>query len=267
MSKNVIVQTNIVGDSELTKGGMYKMFAYVPQIYEVSHRRAKEYADRIGADYVQITDDRYYPGAHPIMQKCGVFHSDFDKWDNIVHFDSDLIVHHNTPNIFQVMDDSDRKFFCAKEDYKGFPRWKNYFNVGFFGIKRELLNAFKPIWKEYWDKHTASKTRLTEQGAMNEMIETFYPEYGILSSHWNGILATKSPLFTTHYCGPIIKARFGNFERVEKHKHQVLSNLSPQEIDDLIFYSEENDKNFNSHHTSRKRGRSFKGHSKNTESL
>lgn len=258
MSKNVIVQTNIVMDTPLTANGMYKMFAYVPEIYAVSNQRAKEYADRIGADYIQITDDRYYPGGHPILQKCGIFHSDFDQWDNIVHFDSDLIVHHNTPNIFEVMDASDKEWFCVKEDYKGWVRWKDYFNVGFFGIKRPLIDKFKPIWKEYWDKHVNSKSRLTEQAALNDMIEHHYPDYGILSAHWNGILATKSPLFTTHYCSPIIKTRFKNLSRVESHKHVILDNASQEYIDSLIYHSEENDLRFNSHHTSRKRGRSFK---------
>lgn len=223
---------------------------YIQDMYDESMKKAKEYADKYGADYHCITTEEYRKDVKPTWQRFAIWNSDYDKYDNIIYCDADYVwVPENAPNLFEIMNKSEHCFFARKENNdptkKVLPKLKKklglpddymYFNAGFFGITREGINKLKPFVDKYVDQNM--KSQWFDQDALNTMIYNELGEYGILSRHWNGIMATKLPLFGVHYCS-ITKQQF----TVEKHKKLIAEKIARaktvKDLNNLVWLDEE----------------------------
>ena len=245
MSKVLLLQVNIPTVSEKKLHGL----VYSKEIYEKSHENNSAYAKRIGADYFQITDDRYYPNTHPVWQKCAVFHKDFSEYDTIIYADSDFMFHSESPNILEVIANRKEGFFIGleSEDIKPFTIYKgrgqeNRFNVnsGLFIIRRDLINELGDSWKWYWEEHINKRrvNKFHDQDAIRDIVHELISEKtAYLSRHWNGTWAIKFPLFATHYCALRKRNYTPDYhKKIEEWKKRKLSELSNEDINNLHFY-------------------------------
>ena len=90
MRKQLVFQVNIKPDKPKEDKG--QRFTYMEDIYTLSNKRVKSWAESMGADYILITDDRYLKDIHPAWQRIIIFDKSFNKdYDDILYLDSDLI--------------------------------------------------------------------------------------------------------------------------------------------------------------------------------
>jgi len=244
MSNALVLQVNLPGKQVKNPS----MMAYTPDIYSVSNRDVKKYADRIGADYVCIRDDRHYPGTHPVWQKCAVFSPEYSQYETIIFADSDYMFHDASPNLLDITNIPDKNFYIALEiTEKLTPKWDKStehwnINSGLFVIKKPLRDRLQTVWKWYWDEYTQGRRRKTiggEQDAIRDMMhDHFLNETQFLNKHWNGGKAIKRPLFGLHYCA-MRKMEFtiDAYNRAVQNKRERLSQMSQEEIESLYYES------------------------------
>lgn len=200
MTKKLIFQINVPNYN-----GRVKLTAYtfVKDMYEISQRNAKRYADKTGADYYVLTDPKDFKPAenkHLDYQKLKMY--DFLDYDNIVYLDSDYIIKDNAPNLFELCGDN---FAASIDSGKGvdelaqelnMPR-NRYFNAGFMYLnKTTLLNT-----KDFISEYLKTDYRFDGQGLLNKM---FY-DRGISflelpSADWNPVDKTFGT-YADHYAG------------------------------------------------------------------
>ncbi len=227
MKDNVLlIQVNVPNEIKEKQGYL----DYAPTIYSISNKNVREYADRIGCDYKLITECKYLPNHHPAWQRFGIFTNEYDKYNIIIYMDSDYITHAMTPNILDVIKNRPEEFFAVVDGPESkMKEDPEYFNSGFFIIKRPLINRLKKVYLQYADEYKDHYR--VDQDALNAMRPIYFPNYCKLSSHWNGILAIKRPLFATHYCA-LRKRDFkaSDYYRHETYKLNTLSEMSDSDI-------------------------------------
>ena len=145
------------------------------KLAEDSSSFAKEYADRVGADYC-FEREQKIPDMEP-SHHTRFFHAfratapDWDDYDFVLYLDSDVIVKRDAPDIFEKGTDPLNQFFACREivDYEAFlakkmvwkkqgwlrdhayayrfyNKWEQYFNAGMF-------MAGKRARRLLWDSH------------------------------------------------------------------------------------------------------------------
>ena len=231
--KNLILQVTV----KLPNPRKWGMFSYTEELYDLSNKTVKEYAERIGADYHCITESKM---SHPMWDRMRIFDGEFTEYDQILYVDSDYFFHELTPNIFEwtqkqnelgflVLDHQDQdKPKC--EESKRRSMTTRYFNAGFFLFKREFMDRF-PNWRDAHLKYINSQLR--DQDAINFLIKDHLDDIKILSRHWNGIMSVVEPLFSIHY-GGLRKTDWTeekHNERIEEKKDRIRG-MTIQEIED-----------------------------------
>lgn len=147
------------------------------RIGEISVPLIKEYADKVGADFIKLTDFGSY--WHPALCKLNIYNL-LDEYERIIYFDSDTIIHPNTPNLFEVVDAEllgmfeENKYTNYHTAYRKFcddlevdhSQWNgNYYNSGVIVCSQKH--------KDIFDKTLSSKIGICEyyeQTPMNIMI-------------------------------------------------------------------------------------------------
>lgn len=230
--KTLLLQVNVPGKVKEKQG----FLDYAPSIYSISNRNVKEYAKRIGVEYRCIDHCDYMPEYHPTWQRFAIMHEDYDEWDQIIYMDSDYVTHAMTPDLIEIVKDRKENFFAVVDNVgvtkTGDP---TYFNAGFFIIRRPLIEKLKPLYIKYCIEY--KKSGMVDQDALNAMRrDHFEDDYGKLSNNWNGVLAIKRPLFSTHYCA-LRKRDFKaeDYYRHETRKLKVLGEMTKEEIEDLYW--------------------------------
>jgi hypothetical protein len=85
MDKNLIVT--------ITIGDRYT------QLSKATHPTIEKYAEKIGCDFIVIRDTKY---SIPHYEKCNLKKL-FEEYDRICYIDTDIIVHPDAPNIFDIV--------------------------------------------------------------------------------------------------------------------------------------------------------------------
>ena len=99
-------------------------------------------ADRVGADYHEITDNSALSGWGPQWQRLSQFTSDiFKQYDYVMHHDADFIWSLDAPNPFELAEGND---LCAVPDLEENARRKR-----FKEIMNKTLKVDKPCLKHY----------------------------------------------------------------------------------------------------------------------
>lgn len=75
---------------------------FFKQMAEVTHPTIKEYAEKIGADFVVWGEEEAKSHIHPDFVKLD-FHKLFERYDRILYIDTDIIVREDAPSLFDVV--------------------------------------------------------------------------------------------------------------------------------------------------------------------
>lgn len=215
--KNLILQVAV----KVPNPPKSSTFSYTEEMYDLSNKKCKEYADRIGADYYCITESTQ---PHPAFDRMRIFNREFTEYDQILYVDSDYFFHELTPNLFEytqrqnelgflVLDNQDQGTPACIENQRR-SMTTRYFNSGFFLFKREFIDKFHNTWKDAQLKYL--DVALKDQDAINFLIKDHLDDIQILSRHWNGVFAIVEPLFSIHYAG----IRKSNWTE-EKHNERI----------------------------------------------
>ena len=92
-------------------------------LYKASSFHARKYADKIGADYLLINEERISVpsvGAKPIFhhacfQRLQVMSPEFRHYDYVIYLDSDVVPKGNSPNILDHFGVNEGNFFAVQE--------------------------------------------------------------------------------------------------------------------------------------------------------
>jgi hypothetical protein len=119
-------------DNEYMKSAIYTLNInnYFPEMLEITIPLMREYANRIGSDFIEITE-RKFPNWHMIYEKLQIYELG-KNYDWNIFFDGDLLVN---PLMFQDLTklDNDRVYF--KDGYRA-------------NIKFKMTSKFLPVFKK-----------------------------------------------------------------------------------------------------------------------
>jgi lipopolysaccharide biosynthesis glycosyltransferase len=207
--KKLVFQINVPNYVQTDKVTAY---TFMKNMYEVSERNARRYAEKCGADYYKVTSaDDYKPaaGKHLDYQKLKAY--DFVDYDSIVYFDSDYIIKDNAPNLFELCGNT---FSAALDSGKsankladdlGIP-YDRYFNAGFMYLTKDVLENTKQFLSEYLQNNYP----FDGQGLLNKLFFDKGINFNKLPAHqWNPVGKTFGE-FADHYAGKK-KERWGRF--------------------------------------------------------
>lgn len=200
MPKKIVFQINIPNYAQPDRLTTY---SFHQEMYAISERNARKYANRCGADYYIVTDiNDFKPaaGKHIDYQKLKFY--DFEDYDQVVYFDSDYIIKDNAPDLFKMCRD---KFHAVTDpgktvpelaDNLGIPR-NRYFNAGFMFIPQRVIK----ITKDKIEDYLKVEYEFQGQGLLNKLFYDSKVEYVPLeSSDWNPVKKTFGT-YADHYAG------------------------------------------------------------------
>jgi lipopolysaccharide biosynthesis glycosyltransferase len=207
--KKLVFQINVPNYVQTNKVTTY---TFMKEMYEVSERNARRYAEKCGADYYKvIIPDDYKPaaGKHLDYQKLKAY--DFLDYDRIVYFDSDYIIKDAAPNLFELCGNTFSAALDVGKSAKrlaeelGIPH-NSYFNAGFMYLTKDVLESTKNFLPEYL-KHNYP---FDGQGLLNKLFFDKRINFNKLPAHqWNPVSKTFGE-FADHYAGKK-KERWGRF--------------------------------------------------------
>lgn len=186
--KKLLLQVNI----EPNAVQIGRKYHYVKDLYNLSHIKAKQYAEFCGADYLQINDYSFLPNKHAVYQKLKLL--EFNDYDQILYIDSDAVILNDVPNIYNL-----NVPFAAVPDYNWSSTAKSTTQIrrklckiynasddylpfcsGIFLINKEFLQRCRPIYKQFIDIYETQH----DQGVLNRCVVELGEKYHCLSSDW-----------------------------------------------------------------------------------
>ena len=208
--RNLVFQVNIK-DKNTNKGEGYikrKLgFPYCEELFKYSNLKAKEYADRVGADYFCLRDywhvlsDEFAATYHKLY-----IYELFKKYDKIFYVDSDAIITKICPDVFINND------FCSVRDFpetvwgdrmvKKIKEEGNITNehipfcAGIILFNKNFYKKTKDKWRdtlEFWKDKTSS----SDQIIWNKLVSKYYGNYNILEPNWGSWF--RKGKYITHY--------------------------------------------------------------------
>lgn len=126
------------------------------KIAQITHPTLRAYANRIGADFIDI-DTRSISQTTPHFEKFQIYHL-LNKYHRIIFIDTDIIVRHDCPNLFDIVpedklgafnegafiDRSEPMLMMSKQYQIDMSEWDGkYYNTGVLVISRKHKFLFK----------------------------------------------------------------------------------------------------------------------------
>ena len=163
------------------------IFSYVEEMYEVSNKMAKRYANRVGSDYYLVTTSNDWAlgaGRHPAYQKLKVY--DFIEYDAILYIDSDYIIKDNAPDVFRLFGNETSAVLQNKAGAAYLEKLKIpadcFPNTGFVYYTKEFLDSTRQYLPEYMKK----EWELCDQGLLGTLIFNLNLSFNKLDpNEWN----------------------------------------------------------------------------------
>lgn len=143
--KNLIVQIYV----DTKKYDNPNLLPSFDELSKISFTLAKNYAKKIGVDYVLITDP-YINYIHPTYERFRLFEESSwtDEYDNVLYLDSDVFIFQDSPDIFEMYPDLDKFKVCTHWDVVRYRIADDGgFNAGVFMLNRYSRNQMLPYLK------------------------------------------------------------------------------------------------------------------------
>ena len=221
--KNLIFQVNIKLDGIKTSGK--KKFIHYSNLYDFSNQRAKEYAEKVGADYICLKNTDWLGKDYaPVYHKLFIYELS-KTYDKIFYIDSDSIITKKCPNIFEydkfsaILDGRDTLSAISvrkrKNQIHSLPESHKYFQSGMVLFDKFFFENTKDKWREELDFWKTVKNAQHDQSIFNVLVSKYYGEYNILNPDWGAWW--KRGKYILHYTGhkqkeKWTKEKFDNFE-------------------------------------------------------
>jgi len=188
---------------------------------KLTHPTLKEYSKKCDADFVVISD----PAPFLIDDKFEGFriieiYNLFEKYDRILHLDTDTLVNKNCPNLFDVVPENmvgcviedvgtrleHRRYQIMKvQEQFGDIGWKNgLINGGIVMMSKQHRDIFSPHEGEYWKGWAGEQTHMS-YNINKYKYEVYELDYRwnhmtMFSEKWNGY-ANRFDSHIIHYAG------------------------------------------------------------------
>jgi hypothetical protein len=163
-------------------------------VLEITRLRMKDYADRVHADFIEITDNLHpeWPMDNKWRVRNYAWH-----YDRALFLDSDVVVMPNAPNIFEL----ETAPICVRDetaDYAGREGWNDQELADMFasqGIAKTTLQRFPNGGVILFDSNTSQlysepplpcpRTWCLDQHWLQHQIESTGTEVSWLDDRWN----------------------------------------------------------------------------------
>jgi hypothetical protein len=200
MTKKLVFQINVPNHIVTSKPTAY---TFVSEMYQISERNARRYADRCGADYYMVSnpdDFKLAAGKHLDYQKLKAY--DFKEYDQIVYFDSDYIIKESAPDLFLLCGNN---FSACVDAGKSAPKLaedlgipaNRYFNAGFMYLTKDVLD----LTRSYITEYLKYEYPFDGQGLLNKLFYDKNISINFLPAHhWNPVGKTFGD-YADHYAG------------------------------------------------------------------
>ena len=182
------------------------------KIYDICEKSQRAYAEKIGADFISITEKQFNENQCPHVEKLQAFEL-LEKYEKILYVDADVLIKKDAPDIFthekgyfyalseaecipvdptpqvnEILKHFKIPFFFPKvqkgeHKYKVIggvefkvpaPEWPQYFNTGVMLFDRSQINVWKKWdWKEYFETNGNPSIVPYEQNYINSLIIRF----------------------------------------------------------------------------------------------
>lgn len=210
---------------------------------DITFKSITKYADKCSADFVVLSNPApFLTSDNKPHYRILELYKMFDKYDRILHLDSDMIINKNCPNLFDVVpEDSigsiyedvgsrapDRRNKILKmQAHWGDVGWREgYTNAGTFMMSREHRNIFQSHNGEYWIAWGSADLH------MSYNIHKFGFNFHELGFEWNHMTMFSEPWNNhadrfksniIHYAGKgIFDSKFPTRIDQIKHDHQLI---------------------------------------------
>lgn len=213
------------------------------EIAQISHPIIQEFANKWGADFVQLTGVADCPSKlgqshYRIMQ----FYDLFNQYDRILSLDSDVIITPNCPNIFEevpvdkigtIFEDKGTRMKNRHERIRSIQSkfgnigWeKDYINIGVSLFSKEHKKIFTKIQNKYWNDRGYADPHLGYQikkfGFPIHELSYKFNHMTMFSEEWNGN-ANRFNSFIIHYAGAGIFDAKSRIEQMTNDKKTLYS--------------------------------------------
>jgi hypothetical protein len=162
------------------------------KLSELTHPIIKKYADKIGADFINLDSQRLSTST-PHWEKFRIFNL-LEDYERIIYLDTDVIIREDCPNLFEIVPESQLGMFneapytdrgkelmadiCRLYEIK-LDKWNGkYYNSGVMVISQVHKHLFRKPVKEYANFYEQSYLNMKIAEAVNnEEIEMFELDY------------------------------------------------------------------------------------------
>jgi hypothetical protein len=210
--KNIIVQIYISLDKFSDGGQGYPAF---DELSEISISLAKKYCNKIGAEYLLITEP-FINFVHPTYERLRLFEDPYwtDNYDNVLYLDSDVFIFDDAPNIFDLYPENTTFKVC--QHYQEFLRGgaPQGFNAGVFMLNKISRDIMLP----HLNYRVSPLFRAHDNTALVNCVNDSGVDVTVMDARFNAKNATDCYFSHTWGSG---KRKKPNMECILKAKAQV----------------------------------------------
>tara|TARA_B100000287_G_scaffold428439_1_gene479856 strand:- start:30 stop:704 length:675 start_codon:yes stop_codon:yes gene_type:complete len=203
--KTLVFQINIKPNGVKTSGR--KKFVYSNSLYNFSNQRAKEYANKFGADYFCLDNTNWLGNDYAPCYHTLYVYKLYKEYDKILYLDSDAVITKKCPNIFDynefsaVIDNaptpSGQKRLQRKLEIHGIKNQHDYFCSGVILFDKKFLELTEQYWREELEHWKDIKNGQHDQSIFNVLVSKYYGKYNVLSYDWGAHWRTGK--YINHY--------------------------------------------------------------------
>jgi len=209
---NLVFQVNIKPNGVKTSGK--KKFQYSSGLYDFSNQRAKDYADKVGADYFCLNTTDWLGNDYPPCYHKLYVYELLNKYEKVFYLDSDAIITKLCPNIFQfnklsaLLDntpntEAGQKKLQRKNTIHNLPSFHDYFCSAVILFDQRFFELTKGYWREELGVWKNVKNGQHDQSIFNVLASKYYGEIKVLDYDWGA--HWKRGKYIVNYGGPSYK--------------------------------------------------------------
>jgi hypothetical protein len=221
-NKNLMFQVSIPPNGAWTSGK--KRFEYSKPLYDYGNDRAKNYAEKWGADYFCLKDTRWLGDRHaPAYHKLYVYKLFEEGYTKIAFVDSDAAITKICPNIWNFNRFSavpnhhnSNKIFRMNQWHK-LKAEHTFFSSGTILFTRDWYQKTRSKWDIELPKYLRGRNFCHDQSVFNAVTSKYYGPYNQLGPEW-GAWWSKRSKYITQFNGVKATREFcaKDFEKWEK---------------------------------------------------